>query len=69
MVFTPETAEAALGEGIADLVAFGQPFLANPDLVARIAAGAALNAPDYNTFYAPGEAGYTDYPVLAGTKG
>ncbi|GGM73064.1 alkene reductase [Dyadobacter beijingensis] len=62
--FTPDTAETALGEGIADLIAFGQPFLANPDLVTRIETGAALNAPDYNTFYTPGEAGYIDYPSL-----
>jgi N-ethylmaleimide reductase len=57
-------AEADLGAGNADLIAFGRPFLANPDLVERFKAGAELNAPDYTTLYTPGEKGYTDYPVL-----
>jgi N-ethylmaleimide reductase len=58
-------AEAALREQRADLVAFGRPFLANPDLVARLQRGAALNAPDFPTFYTPGPKGYTDYPAAA----
>ncbi|MGY2134267.1 alkene reductase [Hymenobacter sp. HD11105] len=62
---TPETAEAALNAGFADLVAFGRSFLANPDLALRIAEEAPLNAPDYTTLYTPGPVGYTDYPVLA----
>lgn len=62
--FTAETAEAKLQEGAADLIAFGQPFLANPDLVTRIETGAILNAPDYNTFYTAGADGYIDYPSL-----
>ena len=57
------SAEAALHEGHADLVAFGRPFLANPDLVARLQRGLALNAPDFATFYTPGPKGYTDYPA------
>ena len=57
-------AEAGLEAGKGDLVAFGRPFLANPDLVKRISLGAALNEPDQNTFYTPGEKGFTDYPVL-----
>jgi N-ethylmaleimide reductase len=61
---TPETAEAALHDGFADLVAFGRPFLANPDLAERIARHAELNQPDYTTFYTPGAQGYTDYPAL-----
>lgn len=61
---TPDTAEAALHAGFADLVAFGRAFLANPDLDIRIATGATLNQPDYNTLYTPGAVGYTDYPVL-----
>lgn len=57
-------AEAALASGQADATVFGTAFLANPDLPERFRAGAALNAPDKATFYAPGEKGYTDYPVL-----
>ena len=59
------SAEAVLTAGNADLVAFGRPFLANPDLVARLKNGAALTAPDMSTFYTPGEKGYTDYATLA----
>ncbi len=58
-------AESDLAAGKCDLVAFGRPFLANPDLVARWKTGAAVNAPDMNTFYTPGPQGYTDYPALA----
>ncbi len=53
----------ALNEG-ADLVAFGRPFIANPDLVERLRQGAPLNVPDVKTFYGGGEKGYTDYPTL-----
>lgn len=56
-------AEAMLVSGGADLVAFGRLALANPDLPARLAHGLALNAPDPSTFYTPGAAGYTDYPI------
>jgi N-ethylmaleimide reductase len=58
-------AEADLAAGRADLIAFGKPILANPDLVERWKAGAGLNAPDMATFYTPGPKGYTDYPALA----
>jgi N-ethylmaleimide reductase len=54
-------AEAALREGRADLVAFGRPFLANPDFVTRLEKGLPLAAPDFGTFYTPGPKGYTDY--------
>ncbi len=64
MGYTPEEAEKAIGEGKLDAVAFGTSFLANPDLPARIKAGAALNAPDSSTFYTPGAKGYTDYPTM-----
>ena len=64
MGYTADEAEAAITAGKLDAVAFGTSFLANPDLPARIKAGAALNAPDANTFYSPGAKGYTDYPVL-----
>jgi N-ethylmaleimide reductase len=57
--------DAALAAGDADLVAFGVPFLANPDLPARFAQGAALNPADPATFYGGGAKGYTDYPSLA----
>ncbi len=63
--FDAASAEAALRAGEADLIAFGRPILANPDLVERMRRGVALNAPDMNTFYTPGAAGYTDYPILA----
>ena len=62
--FTKETANQVLNAGDADLVSFGVPFLANPDLVARFKTDAPLNQPDQATFYTPGEAGYTDYPTL-----
>jgi N-ethylmaleimide reductase len=62
--FTLETAQAVLAAGEADAVAFGQLFIANPDLPRRFAENAALNEPDFKTFYASGPAGYTDYPAL-----
>jgi N-ethylmaleimide reductase len=62
--FDLASAEKALVEKQADLIAFGRAFLANPDLVERMRAGAALNAPDMSTFYTPGAKGYTDYPTL-----
>ena len=57
------SAEKALVEKQADLIAFARAYLANPDLVQRMRAGAPLNAPDMATFYTPGPKGYTDYPV------
>lgn len=57
-------ATSALAEG-ADLVAFGRPFIANPDLVQRLRQGGPFNTPDRATFYGGGAAGYTDYPALA----
>ncbi len=57
-------AESDLAAGKCDLIAVGRPILANPDLLARWKAGAALNAPDMDTFYTPGAKGYTDYPTL-----
>ena len=63
--FDRDTAEGALLEKRGDLVAFGRPMLANPDLVARLRQNAALNEPDPATFYTPGSKGYTDYPTLA----
>ena len=62
--YDDERAEADLQAGLGHLVAFGRPFLANPDLVTRFREGAPLNDPDPDTFYTPGPKGYTDYPRL-----
>ena len=62
--FTKESAEAAINSGRADAVAFGQLFIANPDLPKRFELSAPLNAPEPGTFYAQGPKGYTDYPFL-----
>jgi N-ethylmaleimide reductase len=60
--FTRETGNAIIAEGLADLVSFGTPFIANPDLVERFDQGVALAEPDRNTFYTGAEKGYIDYP-------
>lgn len=65
---TPETGEAVLHAGFADLVAFGRSFLSNPDLVERIRTGTALNPVDFNTFFTNGPEGYIDYPVMHSQK-
>ncbi len=59
-----DRAESDLAADRGDLVAFGRPFLANPDLPRRLQARAPLNEPDGATFYVPGAKGYTDYPTL-----
>jgi 2,4-dienoyl-CoA reductase-like NADH-dependent reductase (Old Yellow Enzyme family) len=59
-----ESAEQLIASGDADAVAFGQWFIANPDLPARLQADAPLNPARPETFYAPGAEGYTDYPAL-----
>ena len=64
--YDAKRAEADLAAGKADLIAVGKPFLANPDLVERWKANAAVNAPDMATFYTPGPKGYIDYPALNG---
>jgi N-ethylmaleimide reductase len=61
---TPEAAHWLVAEGKADMVAFGRQYVANPDLVARIAAGGPYNMPDPYSFYGGTERGYTDYPAL-----
>lgn len=61
-------AEQAIASGAADLVAFGKPFISNPDLVERLRQGAPLNEWDSSTFYGGGERGYTDYPALAPSR-
>jgi len=62
--FTQATANQVLAAGEADAVAFGVPFLANPDLPKRFRQNAELNQPDQTTFYAPVFKGYTDYPFM-----
>ena len=51
--------------GVISAAAIGRAFLANPDLIDRLVVGAELNEPDVTTFYAPGAAGYVDYPTMA----
>lgn len=62
--FSKDSANERLADDLTDAVAFGVPFLANPDLPARFAKDAALNTPNPDTFYAEGATGYTDYPTL-----
>ena len=66
--YEQQRAEKDLEEGLGHLVAFGRPFIANPDLVTRMQQGAELNTPDEGTLYTPGAQGYTDYPTLAEEK-
>ena len=63
--FTRKTAARAIASGLADLVAFGSAYIANPDLVERTAAAAPLATPDPATFYTQGATGYTNYPPMA----
>lgn len=60
-----DSGEAVLESHLAEAIAFGVPFLANPDLPLRLASGAPLNPPDVPTFYQGGEKGYIDYPALS----
>ena len=62
--FDAASAEAVLAAKQGDLIAFGKPFIANPDLPRRLREGQELNAPNMNSFYTPGSKGYTDYPAL-----
>ncbi|MFZ2726014.1 MAG: alkene reductase [Methylococcaceae bacterium] len=64
MGYSQAEANQAINAGEIDAVAFGVPFLANPDLVERFKIGAALNQANPNTFYSAGAEGYTDYPSL-----
>jgi N-ethylmaleimide reductase len=60
---TAERGSRLIAEGLADLVAFGRPYIANPDLVERLATGAPLADVDWKTVYASGPRGYADYPT------
>ncbi len=62
--FTKDSANALLASGGADAIAFGVPFIANPDLPARLEQDAPLNEPHPETFYGSGPVGYIDYPRL-----
>ena len=62
--YTAELGAQAIERGEADVIAYGVPFLANPDLVERYRTGAPLNRPNIATFYTEGAKGYTDYPAL-----
>ncbi len=63
-----ERANRLIAEGDADLIAFGRPFISNPDLVERLAIGAPLAEIDWSTVYASGPRGYTDYPPYTASK-
>ena len=54
----------ATREPLADLVAFGRPYIANPDLVERLATGAPLTEAGWETIYGSGPRGYSDYPAI-----
>lgn len=61
--YDKQRAEEDLEKGLGDLVAFGRPFIANPDLVSRLEQDIPLEDPDPDTFYTPGKKGYIDYPT------
>ncbi|MDM0078124.1 alkene reductase [Variovorax sp. J2P1-59] len=63
--YTRETAERVLTDGLADAVAFGRLYIANPDLPERFRRNAPLNQPDPSTFYSGGPRGYIDYPAMS----
>jgi N-ethylmaleimide reductase len=67
--YTQEMAIQNITSGYADLVAFGKPYIANPDLVERFKQNVALNSMDQTTFYGGDAKGYTDYPCLKNTSG
>lgn len=62
--FDRESGNKVIEEGDADMVAYGKPYISNPDLVERFAAKAELAEYDTDTFYTPGHKGYTDYPKM-----
>jgi N-ethylmaleimide reductase len=62
-LYTADKAQAALAEGWADLIGFGRPFIANPDLPQRLQHGLPLNTPDPTTFFGGAARGFTDYPA------
>src|ERR1700688_2391897 len=61
---TAERGNRLVEQGLADMVAFGRPYIANPDLVERLATGAPLAVVNWSTVYASGPQGYSDYPAI-----
>jgi N-ethylmaleimide reductase len=61
---TQERGNRLIADGLADSIAFGRPYIANPDLPGRFLAAAPLNEVDWATVYASGPKGYIDYPVF-----
>ena len=66
--FDKARANEAIQEGRADLIAFGKPFIGNPDLVTRLYLDAPLAPANRETFYGGADQGYTDYPLLRGVE-
>lgn len=67
--FDQESGNAVIASGNADLVAYGKPYISNPDLVERFEQGIDLAEWDNDTFYTPGKKGYTDYPMANAEQG
>jgi N-ethylmaleimide reductase len=68
--YNQEEAETAISSGVADLIAFGRPFISNPDLVERFARNLPLHPPaEMSTWYKPGAEGYIDFPTVAQSQG
>ncbi|MEM9328307.1 MAG: alkene reductase [Bacteroidota bacterium] len=63
--YNRDRATQDLDDGLGHLVAFGRPFIANPDLVSRMKEGKEIAQPNFDLFYTPGPAGYTDYPTAS----
>jgi N-ethylmaleimide reductase len=61
---TAEQGNRLIADGLADMVAFSRPYIANPDLVERLATGVLLAGVDWETVYASGPHGYSDYPTI-----
>ena len=68
IVMDRERGNRLIAEGLADLVAFGRPFIANPDLVERFAKNVSLAEVDWETVYASGPHGYSDYPAYQSSE-
>ena len=67
--FDQDSGNEVIASGNADLVAYGKPYISNPDLVERFEQGFDLAEWDNDTFYTPGKKGYTDYPMANAEQG